>query len=41
MVLCDNLEGCDGEMGGDSRGRDICILKADSHRCMAEAIIMS
>ena len=40
-MLCDNLEGWDGEMGEDSRGRDICILMADSHCCMAEANIMS
>ena len=32
QVLCDNLEGWDGERGGREvlEGRDICILMADS-----------
>ena len=39
MVLCDNLEGWDGVGGGREvqEGGDICILKADSCCCMAEA----
>ena len=39
-VLCDNLEGWDGEGGGREvqEGRDICIPMADSCRCMAETI---
>ena len=38
-MLCDDLEGCHGGSGGrePQQGRDICILRADSHCCMAEA----
>lgn len=28
--------GWSGEMGGGSRGRDICVPEADSHWCTAE-----
>ena len=37
-VLCDNLEGRGGEEAGREvqEGRDTCIPKADSYRCMAK-----
>ena len=38
-MLCDDLEGWDAVGGGREvqEGGDICILKADSCCCMAEA----
>lgn len=38
LILCDSLEGWDGVGGGREvpEGGAICILMADSHRCMAE-----
>ena len=38
LVLCDDLEGWDGGMGGRVERVDICILMADSHCCTAEII---
>ena len=37
-MLCDNLEGWDGEGGGRElhQGGDICVPVADSCGCMAE-----
>ena len=37
-MLCDDLEGCDGEWGGREaqEGGDICIHMADSHCSGAE-----
>ena len=37
-MLCDDLEGWDGEMGGREaqRGEDICIRITDSLCCTAE-----
>ena len=37
-MLCDDLEGWDGELGGREaqEGGDICILIADLHCCTAE-----
>ena len=34
LVLCDSLEGWDGEVGGGSRGRAYMFM-TDSHCCMA------
>ena len=34
LVLCDDLEGWDEEIGWEEG--DICILTADSHCCTAE-----
>ena len=38
LVLCDNLEGWNGEGGGREvqEGGDTCMPMADSHRCTAE-----
>ena len=38
VVPCDNLEGWDGVGGGREvqKGRGLCILRVDSHYCMAE-----
>jgi len=36
MVLCDDLEGWDGEGGKVPEGGDICISMTDMHRCKAE-----
>ena len=40
LVLCDNLEECDGEEGDreGSRGRDTCIPSTDSCLCMPKLI---
>ena len=40
LVLCDNLEGWNGEGGGREvqEGGDIRIPMADSSQCMAETI---
>ena len=40
LVLCDKLEGWNGEDGGREvqEGGDICIPMADSTQCMAETI---
>ena len=36
-MLCDDLEGWDGDSGREAQGGgDICILTADSLRCTAE-----
>lgn len=35
-VMLDDLEGWDGEGDGGSKGRDIYIIRMDSHCCMAE-----
>ena len=35
-MLCDDLEWWDGGKEGGSRRRDMCIIMADSHCCMAE-----
>lgn len=36
LALCDYLEGGMGGEEGGSAGGDMCIIMADSHRCMAE-----
>ena len=36
-MLCDGLEGMEGVQGG-SRGRDMCIHRADSFYCIAETL---
>ena len=36
MVLCDDLEGWDGEGGKVPEGGDICISMTDTHHCKAE-----
>ena len=40
LVLCDNLEGWNGEGGGKEaqEGEDMCIPMADSCWCMAEIV---
>ena len=37
LVLCDDLEGWDGEGRAIQEGGDICTVTADLHCCMAEA----
>ena len=36
-MLCDDLEGWDGEWEGCSRGGGICVHIADSHCCTEES----
>ena len=39
LVLCDSIEGRDGEQWGACAahgGGDICVLRADPHCCMVE-----
>ena len=40
-MLCDDLEGWDGEEGGKARqGRDACIIIADLHSCRVSLVAL-